>query len=108
MSSVFQVAWSRTAVRDLTGIIEYIFADNQTDERRALAKIKKAAAGLFHDPFRGLVIPELQEQGMVHYRELIIAPWRLMYRVEGETVYVVSLIDSRRNVEDILLGRFGP
>lgn len=39
------------------------------------------------------------------YRELIVSRWRLFYRIAGESVYVLARIDSRRNVEDILLER---
>lgn len=45
-------------------------------------------------------------KGISQYREVVISPWRVIYRVEAARVLVVSVIDSRRNVEDILLGRF--
>jgi len=35
----------------------------------------------------------------------VIRPWRVIYRIEAERVYVVAVIDGRRNVEDILLAR---
>jgi len=44
-------------------------------------------------------------QGVGHYRELIIPPWRVIYRFSGDTVYVLSVLDSRRNLEDVLLER---
>jgi len=51
------------------------------------------------------MVPELQNQGITLYRELIIGPWRVMYRVSEDSVYVLSVLDSRQNVEDILLQR---
>ena len=48
----------------------------------------------------------MRAQGILTYRELIERPWRILYRVEANTVYVLALIDARRNVEDILLDRF--
>jgi hypothetical protein len=51
-------------------------------------------------------VPELHQEGISVYRELVIAPWRLMYRIADGEVLVLSFIDSRRNVEDILLQRF--
>jgi hypothetical protein len=56
-------------------------------------------------PNQGRIVPELKEQGIQTYRELIVAPWRIVYRVSDTTVFVLSVIDSRRNVEDILLDR---
>jgi hypothetical protein len=40
-----------------------------------------------------------------YQRELLIPPWHLIYRLEGLKIYVLSFIDSRQNVEDILLKR---
>jgi len=36
---------------------------------------------------------------------MVIKPWRVIYRIEKKCVYVVSVIDCRRNVEDVLLER---
>ncbi|MEK6194681.1 MAG: plasmid stabilization protein, partial [Deltaproteobacteria bacterium] len=38
-------------------------------------------------------------------RELIISPWRMIYRISEMKIYVLSVLDSRQNVEDILLKR---
>ena len=43
---------------------------------------------------------------MLTCRELIESPWRILYRIEADTVYVLAVIDARRNVEDLLLDRF--
>ena len=37
------------------------------------------------------------------YREVVITPWRVMYRVSEKTVLVLSVLDSRQKFEDILL-----
>ena len=44
-------------------------------------------------------------QGISLYREIVIIPWRVIYKIERDRVYIVSVIDSRRNVEDVLLAR---
>jgi toxin ParE1/3/4 len=59
-----------------------------------------------HLPERGRIVPELREQGIILYREIILAPWRVIYRIVGQTVYVLAVLDARRNLEDILLDRF--
>ncbi|TLU57960.1 MAG: plasmid stabilization protein, partial [Chlorobium sp.] len=35
----------------------------------------------------------------------IVAPWRVLYRIADGNIYVSAVLDSRRNVEDILLQR---
>lgn len=61
---------------------------------------------LYTLPDRGRIVPELHDQGINIYREISVPPWRIIYRISDSTVYVLSVIDSRRNVEDILLNRF--
>ncbi|MFZ5774692.1 MAG: type II toxin-antitoxin system RelE/ParE family toxin [Thermodesulfobacteriota bacterium] len=67
--------------------------------------MKEAAAALSRFPERGPLVPELLAQGISLYRELVVAPWRIVYRVSGSTVFVLLVMDARRNVEDVLLGR---
>jgi toxin ParE1/3/4 len=105
MNPKYQVFWTSVAKDDLKGIIEYISIDNPHNALKILQKIKKKASSLYTFPERGRVLPELQDQGISQYRELIVPPWRLIYRIEERKIYVLSLIDSRQNVEDILLKR---
>ncbi len=52
---------------------------------------------------RGRVVPELQKEGITLYREIIVAPWRILYKVDAEVIYLMAIVDSRRNIEDVLL-----
>ncbi len=105
MKKSYNVWWSETAENDLVSIIEYIARENTHQARKIFDEIKKRAESLNAFPDRGRMVPELQDQGITLYRELIIEPWRVMYRVSEDSVYVVSVLDSRQNVEDILLQR---
>ncbi|MEI6702886.1 MAG: type II toxin-antitoxin system RelE/ParE family toxin [Deltaproteobacteria bacterium] len=100
-----RVAWTRTAEEDLEGIVDFI-ADDSVDAALAVfARIRERAATLNIFPDKGRVVPELFQHGMVQYRELILSPWRIIYRVDGGTVYVTAIFYSRRNLEDMLLER---
>ena len=103
MDEEYLVIWTESAVSDLESIIEYVAGNNPLAAKTLLARIQKQVDTLSYLPQRGRHIPELREQGILLYRELIIFPWRIMYRIQGKTVYVMAIIDSRRNVEDILL-----
>jgi len=105
MKKAFAVIWSATAAKDLADIIEYIADDNPIIACEKFLEIKKRAQKLYTCPERGRVVPELQEQGIDQYRELVIAPLRIIYRVSRNDVYVLSVLDSRQNVEDMLLKR---
>jgi len=106
MNKKYQVTWAAVAQRDLKQIIEYIAIDSPVNASQILKRIKQKASDLYTMPDRGRIVPELRDQGIHTYRELIIAPWRIIYRISDTTVFVLSVIDSRRNVEDILLDRF--
>lgn len=105
MAQKHEIIWAKTAHADLVEIIQRIRADNPMAAATILKSIKEATAVLTLFPQQGRIVPELKQQGIVHYRELIVAPWRVIYRIAGSSIYVLSVIDARRNVEDVLLDR---
>jgi toxin ParE1/3/4 len=105
MNPKHEIIWTDVAENDLREIISYISIDSHQKALTILKNIKKSASNLYTLPERGRIVPELQAQGILQYRELIIPPWRLLYRIDERKIYVLSVIDSRRNVEDILLSR---
>ncbi|MES0489498.1 MAG: type II toxin-antitoxin system RelE/ParE family toxin [Leptospirales bacterium] len=105
-NKVFNVLWSKVAAKDLDGIISFIAEDNLDGAFAIYSEIKIAASELTHFPTRGRVVPELEKFAIIIYREIIINVWRILYRIEGNRVYVLAVFDSRRNIEDLLLERF--
>ena len=99
------VIWTDTAKKDLNEIIEYIAQDSIEIAIQKYEKIKEAAEPLVLFTNQGRVIPELLKHNITKFKELIISPWRLMYKIENNVVYVMAVIDGRRNIEDILLQR---
>lgn len=105
-SRKYKVHWTDTASRDLDNLLDYIFQNNPVNAASIYHKLKNSAKTLEKQPLRGRIVPELKEHGINIYREIIVHPWRIIYRICNDTVYVISVIDSRRNVEDLLLERF--
>ena len=105
MSKKYHIEWAAVAERDLKQIIDFIAVDSPVNAFQILEKIRKKATNLCTSPERGRIVPELKDQGIHIYRELMVPPWRIIYRISDTTVYVLSIIDARRNVEDILLDR---
>jgi plasmid stabilization system protein ParE len=105
MSLKYDIIWAGVAENDLKVIIEYIATDSSANALKTLKKIKQKASSLYTLPERGRIVPELQDQGIMFYRELIDPPWRIIYRISEMKVYVLSVLDARQNVEDILLKR---
>ena len=105
MSEKYEAIWAATAKDDLAGILTYTANDSPTNALKILEEIEEASLQLYHLPERGCIVPELQNQSIRQYRELIVSLWRIVYRITEENVFVLSVLDSRRNVEDILLDR---
>lgn len=106
MKKEYTVPWASTAENDLSKIITYIAQNSPGNTLKILQKIKKDVSNLYYSPEKCRIVPELYDQGITHYRELIVSPWRIVYRISDSTVYVLSVLDSRQNIEDILLKRF--
>jgi len=101
----YKVIWADIAEKDLKNIIEYIADESILNANRIFDKIREKASSLNFFPNRGRIVPELKEQDILQYRELIHPPWRIIYRISENKVYVLCVLDSRRNIEDILLKR---
>ncbi len=106
MSQAYHIKWAAVAQSDLKQIIDHIAVDSPDNALGILKKIREEASSLYTFPDQGRIVPELKDQGIHIYREIIVPPWRIIYRISDTNVFVLSVIDPRRNVEDILLDRF--
>lgn len=86
--------------------MDYIAQEAPLAAERLFGTITKQAVALESVPFRGRIVPELDRFEIKVFRELLIPPHRLMYRIDGDRVLVVAVFDGRRNLEDVLLARF--
>jgi toxin ParE1/3/4 len=102
----YHVFWTQTAQQDLRKIIMYIALDSEVQAKKVYLAVKQKAENLKHLPLQGRIVPELSYFNILIYRELIHSPWRIIYKLEDNKVWVQAVIDGRRNVEDILLDRF--
>lgn len=94
------------AVTDMTATWTYITENDSA--RRAddlLARLETAIRGLETFAKRGNVPPELSRSGGREYREVHVAPYRVIYRLAGTTARVVAVVDARRNVAEFLAQR---
>jgi plasmid stabilization system protein ParE len=54
-------------------------------------------------PARGRIIPELAQQNILEYRELIEGNYRIIYVIQDSLVVIHAILDSRRNLEELLM-----
>lgn len=106
MKKRFKINWSEQAALDLERLITYIASENPKTAALILKEIRTEVSQLDYFPFRGRIVPEFEKQGFLLFRELIVAPWRIVYRVSFENVYVLAAFDSRNSFDYVLLERF--
>ena len=89
----FTVIWSPQVRDDLHEIAAFIAKDSPRYASAVVSKILAAGRSLQFLPWRGRVVPEL---GREDHRELFIYEYRLIYRIEGQTVSILGVIHGRR------------
>ena len=105
-SSQFRVIFMMKAEEDLAAIAEYIAQTRSVDEALAtVEKIEERAHSLAEFPLRGSVPVEFAELGNRDYRQILIAPYRLIYRVLDNSVFVMLIADGRRDMRVLLRHR---
>jgi toxin ParE1/3/4 len=99
------VRWSRAASLDLVEIVEFIRQDRPLAARKIGRAILDEAARLKRNPRRGKVVPELWQQGISDYRQILVPPYRVIYAVRADTVDIAAVIDGRRDLQAALFQR---
>lgn len=102
----FRVLVTALAEADLADIHGHIArADGEEQAGAALERLREAVLSLVRLPARGNHPPELARLGVRAYREIHVAPWRIIYAVRGREVLVHSVLDARRDVQSQLAER---
>ena len=101
----FKVIWTKNAELDLELIIEYIKINSINTARKIFFEIKQESNKLYTLAERKRIVSEFQQIGIVKYREIIYKRWRIIYKIDDEKFYVLIVVDSSRNLEDILFQR---
>ena len=99
----FLAQLTNDAVRDLEEICDCI--DRHDSAGRAghvLERIEKAFSSLVEYPRRGSYPAELLDLGIREYREVFFKPYRIIYRVSGDRVYVLVIAGGRRDMRALL------
>lgn len=96
---------SRFAEDDLNEIVEYYFSLSPNYVKNIISEFEINILSLQQYPKRRRIVPELDRQGISQYRELIQGYYRIVYEISGDKVIVHTIIDGRRNFEDIIISK---
>ena len=102
----FAVQLTDDALRDLEEIDDYVRRnDGPSRADRVLERFESAFASLSSHPHRGRYPRELLDAGVREYREIFFKPYRIIYRVMEDNVYVLLIADGRRDMQTLLQRR---
>lgn len=102
----FEVRLAQGAEDDLEGIYDYLSEHRSPDDAQPLLDALLTKIGtLERFPLHGAVPKELAPLGIREFRQVLLAPYRLVYRVIGKTVFVTLIADGRRDMQALLTRR---
>ncbi|HHO76703.1 MAG TPA: type II toxin-antitoxin system RelE/ParE family toxin [Deltaproteobacteria bacterium] len=102
----FKVLLTSDAARDLNELYDYIAVyDSPRKADYVLKHIEKIFSTLSEFPERGVYPKELLKLGIREYREIFFKPYRIIYRVMDKNVYVMLIVDGRRDMQSLLQRR---
>lgn len=101
-----QVLLTEDAAQDLEELYGYIAAhDSPAKADHVLDNIEQKLNDLLQFPERGSIPPELDASGIREYRQILFKPYRMIYRLLGDTIYVYLIADGRRDMQSLLARR---
>ena len=101
-----RVLVARDAEDDLVDLHGWLAARESVERAdEVLDRIQNACAGLRRLPARGHVTPELARVGVFDFREVHVGPYRIVYEMGDRVVWVLAVLDGRRDIQDVLARR---
>ncbi|MCL2793001.1 MAG: type II toxin-antitoxin system RelE/ParE family toxin [Spirochaetaceae bacterium] len=101
----YHVKLTQSAEKDLNEIIDFIAENNPRTALTIMEKIQRKIDTLDHFPYRGSYVPALLAKNIKDFRQVTEHPWKIYYKIIENKVYVMAIIDSRRNLKDILINK---
>ena len=102
----YKVLIDPQAKKDLREIFKFIAAnDSIASAEKLLEKIENTCFKLEKFPERGHIPQELRQTGIKRYLEIHVKPYRIIYEFEKNQIYIHTILDGRRNIQEILSER---
>lgn len=104
MPTPFPALLPDNTARDLAELYDYIALHDVPPEKadHVLTQIEKTFSSLSESPERGAYPKELLAVGIREYREVFFKPYRIIYRIITDKVYILLIADGRRDMQALL------
>ena len=90
-----RLVWSGPALDDLRAIRAHVSREHPSAAQRLATRLRLAVERLASHPESGRLVPELTGSG---YREVLVAPYRVVYQVRASDVVILRIWHGRRDV----------
>jgi len=97
-----QLIWTEPALVDLGEVAQYIALDDPSAASNTVQKVFDRVERLATYPNSGKRPAELHR---TPYREIVVPPCRIFYRVEEESVFILYVMRSERLLRPFLLDK---
>lgn len=87
------LVWSERSLRDLEAIQDFVTRDSPVYASLVVQRLIRAPERLREFPESGRIVPE---RGDPRLRELIIRPFRLVYRIRDSSIEIVTVFRATR------------
>lgn len=102
----YEVLLTEGAEQDLESIYDYIAEfDCKANADYVLDRLLEVVESLSTFPERGTYPNELVALGIRDYRQSAFKPYRVIYRVMAQKVYIYVIADGRRDMQSLLSRR---
>lgn len=93
-----RIIWTEPAVADLDAIADSIALDKPDAATRHVQQVFAAVECLARSPKSGAKVPEIPH---LPYRQVVVSPSRIFYRLEGKDILVVFVMRGEQRLREI-------
>ena len=102
----YEVYVIEDAEKDLFHIYTYISRNDSIESAEyVFDTIQDTCLSLSTLPSRGHVPPELERVGIFEYLEIHFKPYRIIYQVRENEIFIHCILDGRRSLQELLQER---
>jgi len=95
-----QIIWTEPALDNLNDIAEYIAVSNLVAAKQLVERVFSKVQRLEQFPDSGRMPEEISN---LNYREVVVNPCRVFYKVDRNSVYILHVLRQERDLRKFLL-----
>jgi toxin ParE1/3/4 len=102
----YQVFFISDAEEDISEIYKYVSRNDSIQSAKDLFdKLKATCYNLVKFSERGQTPPELERISVLEFKETHYKPYRIIYEIIDNNVYIHCVLDGRRDLQELLQRR---